>query len=354
MCLIYYYFEKKVLDPCREKSSKDEKYSQLGGDPVVNSPSTKGFVYGSVGPTAGGAFVVHAEATDALPKPPIYYYAILSCFDLTATLLSTIGVKYVTASAVQMLRGSTILFTGFCTVLLMKKSLTKGQWGGIFIVMIALAMVGASSALRSAYEPASSSSTDSVSGAQVFLGIVLILVGSLLNSIQNVVEESLLKGQNFADVHPLEIVGWEGFFGGLITMGIVMPVCQQITGPDLGVQEDSIDTFIQLGNSGLLQFLCIGFAFSLALMNNYSQVLSKNLSAVIRMLVSTCRVVVVWIVGLIIYNYDKDLGESWDRWSYLQLAAFVVLVTGTFVYVYARDAPSEPQKTENTPLTSSV
>lgn len=41
--------------------------------------------------------------------------------------------------------------------------------------------------------------------------------------------------------------------------------------------------------------------------------------------------------GLIIYHFDAQLGETWDRWSYLQLAAFVVLVAGTFVYVYARE-----------------
>jgi drug/metabolite transporter (DMT)-like permease len=191
---------------------------------------------------------------------------------------------------------SQILFTGFCTVLIMRKPLTRGQWLGIFIVMVALGMVGASSALRSANEPASSD-PNVVSGAQVFLGIVLILVGSLLNSIQNVVEETLLKGQRYQEVDPLEVVGWEGFFGCVYTMGILMPIAQYVSGSDCGVQEDTVDTFVQLGNSPLLIGLCLGYAVSLALMNNYSQIISKNLSAIVRMLVSTLRVVVVWITG---------------------------------------------------------
>ncbi len=81
-----------------------------------------------------------------------------------------------------------------------------------------------------------------------------------------------------------------------------------------------------LKNSPTLIALCISYVVSLSLLNNFMQVISKELSAIIRQLVSTCRVVVVWGVGLIIYNYDQSLGESWDKWSFMQLGAFIVLV----------------------------
>ncbi len=137
-----------------------------------------------------------------------------------------------------------------------------------------------------------------------------------------------------------------------------------------------------LKNSPTLIALCVSYVVSLALLNNFMQVISKELryalgaemdaiisthsiglplgsnhalilcfprikrkllfltpydlnivrlshdSAIIRQLVSTCRVVVVWGVGLIIYNYDQSLGESWDKWSFMQLGAFIVLVRG--------------------------
>jgi hypothetical protein len=83
------------------------------------------------------------------------------------------------------------------------------------------------------------------------------------------------------------------------------------------------------------------------------QVISKELSAIIRQLVSTCRVVVVWAVGLILYHFDTDLGESWDKWSYMQLGAFVVLVSGTLLYVQSR-APPAPAADETTVLTKSL
>jgi drug/metabolite transporter (DMT)-like permease len=176
MCLGWYYFRER----CLKSNKSDGAYTALPSE----------------GHMAGSSTSVNAAS---MAKPPLWFFAVLSCFDLTATLLTTIGVKWVTASAVQMLRGSTILFTGFCTVLIMKKSLTKGQWFGIFIVMVALAMVGVSSALR----PKGTANT--ATSAQVFLGIVLILIGSLLNSIQGVVEETLLKGQNYAEMDPLEV-----------------------------------------------------------------------------------------------------------------------------------------------------
>ena len=86
------------------------------------------------------------------------------------------------------------------------------------------------------------------------------------------------------------------------------------------------DSLVMLKNSPTLIALCVSYVVSLSLLNNFMQVISKELSAIIRQLVSTCRVVVVWGVGLIIYNYDQSLGESWDKWSFMQLGAFIVLV----------------------------
>ena len=204
-------------------------------------------------------------------------------------------------------------------------------------------MVGGSSELRAHYNPGSGgASTDDATSAQIAAGIVLILLGSLLNSIQNVFEEKLLKGQGYGEVDPLEVVGWEGVFGTLLSAFVMLPICAHVGGQDNGVAEDTIDSLVMLGNSPVLIAMCAAFTLSLALMNNYSQVLSKNLSAVVRMLVSTCRVVVVWVIGIIIYSFDPDLGEAWDRWCWMQLAAFIVLVGGTFLYVTTRAAaPAE-------------
>jgi drug/metabolite transporter (DMT)-like permease len=70
-------------------------------------------------------------------------------------------------------------------MLILKTKLTRGQWGGIAIVIVALAMVGASSALRTKYSPGGADpSTDGATSGQALAGIILILLGSLFNSIQ--------------------------------------------------------------------------------------------------------------------------------------------------------------------------
>jgi len=73
------------------------------------------------------------------------------------------------------------------------------QWVGIGIVMLGLILVGAAGMLRP-------SSDKTPPASDVFVGILLVLSGSALNSLQNVFEEKLLKG---ASVDPLEVVGWE-------------------------------------------------------------------------------------------------------------------------------------------------
>ncbi len=71
-------------------------------------------------------------------------------------------------------------------------------------------------------------------------------------------------------------------------------------------------------------------------MNNYSQVVSKYLSAVHRMLLNTSRVVLVWMIDLIIYYcFSKDNGEAWDNYSWMQLGGFLFLIAGSALYVRA-------------------
>lgn len=132
-------------------------------------------------------------------------------FDLTATTLNNVGTIYVSASAVQMLRGSSVLFTGISTILILKRRLNRGQWSGIGVVILALLMVGVSVTLREHYSPPDPSEHPAT-GAEVVIGIVLILLGSFLNSVQNVFEEKLLKGGDYCEVDPLEVVGWEVYY----------------------------------------------------------------------------------------------------------------------------------------------
>ena len=144
-------------------------------------------------------------------------------------------------------------------------------------------------------DPSTSDDSSSVSGGQLLIGILLVLLASALNAVQNVFEEKLLKAVGGAEVDPLELVGWEGTFGTLLSAFVLLPIVYQIPGPDCGKAEDSLNTLKQLQNSPLAVGLSLSFVIGLMLMNWTSQQISQQLSAVHRNLVSAVRTVLVYV-----------------------------------------------------------
>jgi len=109
---------------------------------------------------------------------------------------------------------------------------------GILVVVVGLVLVGASGMLRDAH----SNKDDHHSATDALLGTMLILAGSGLNSLQNVFEEKLMKGLGTAEVDPLEVVGWEGVFGTLLSALVMLPIVQAMKGGNCGSVENSSDT----------------------------------------------------------------------------------------------------------------
>lgn len=138
-------------------------------------------------------------SSETRPKPPKYYYAILSMFDCTATLLTMVGQVYITVSLSQMLRGSMIVFTAIFTYIFLKRGQSRRQWLSLGVVVVALIVVGLAGVV---YPAGSSDST--YTPTQVILGIFLVLLGSAFNAIQGVVEEKLLKAVAYAEVDSSE------------------------------------------------------------------------------------------------------------------------------------------------------
>jgi len=269
----------------------------------------------------------HSVSQDPSNRPHLGVFVILTLFDLSASTLNGVGLIWVSASANQMLRGSMIFFTGVFSVLIFRKNLKKWQWIGIGIVMMGLILVGAAGMLRPTDDKTPPAS-------DVFVGILLVLSGSALNSLQNVFEEKLLKG---ASVDPLDVVGWEGVIGSVLCIFVMLPIVEAIPGSDHGCVESTRDTLMMLTGNGKMTLVVLGYSLALALMNFYSQVVTKVMTAVHRMLISTCRVVLVWMIDLIIYYGipgGRPYGEFLDVYSSLQFFGFLLLVAGTAVYIY--------------------
>jgi len=163
--------------------------------------------------------------------------------------------------------------------------------------------------------------------------------------VQNVLEEKLMKAVGGGEVHPLEVVGWEGVFGILLSSLILLPAAQHIPGSDCNsLAENTLDSFHQIANRPAIFGLILAYIFCLAIMNFYSMEISRLLTAVHRNLVSAARTVLVWLVSVIIfYGFPAaNTGEDVDLFSLIQAAGFVFLIGGTIMYGKARETPVVP------------
>ena len=225
-----------------------------------------------------------------------------------------------------MLRGATIVFSGILSVIFLKKKLVAHHWIGMLTVTAGLACVGATVLLP---DPTKAKNPDAPPQNLFALGLILILAGQVLASIQMVVEELFLKSGNYS---AFNVVGMEGTFGTLIMGLFVLPLCYFLPGDNVGSYENIVDAFVQVGQAPGLLGLIIAYIFSIACFNFFGLSVSKTLSTIHRTLIDACRTILVWITSIVLYYIGTPFGEPWGKWSFLQLIGFVFLIIGTVIY----------------------
>lgn len=225
-----------------------------------------------------------------------------------------------------MLRGATIVFSGILSVIFLKKKLVLHHWLGMITVTLGLACVGATVLLP---DPTKGKSDDAPPENMFALGLILILAGQVLASIQMVVEELFLKSGNYS---AFNVVGMEGMFGTLIMGLFVLPLCYFLPGDNVGSYENIVDAFVQVGQAPGLLALIIAYIFSIAFFNFFGLSVSKTLSTIHRTLIDACRTIFVWVTSIILFYAGTPFGEGWGKWSWLQLVGFLFLIVGTALY----------------------
>jgi drug/metabolite transporter (DMT)-like permease len=258
----------------------------------------------------------------------VCFIAIPALTDLLQTVLSQAGLLWVSSSTYQMTRGSVIIFTCALSVTFMGKVLTRVHVASIGIVCVAIVLVGMAGVF---------SEGGGGGGVQdVILGLLLILVGQVVGAVQFVLEELIMESMN---ISPTLLVGWEGLWGCLYF--VVLAPLLTITPGDPATEsaaaiwhEDFHDSWVQLQNSPELIWLTFISAIALLVYNLVGNMVTKQLSAVMRSILESCRTLGVWLASLIIYYGwgDDKSGEKWSNWSVLELAGFVLLVYGTVAY----------------------
>lgn len=101
-----------------------------------------------------------------------------------------VGLLWVPVSVYQMLRGALVLWVGLFSVLFLNRRLPFAQWASLFIVMLGVAVVGASNIITGA-APAEEGAPP-VDLAKAIVGALLVLFAQIFTASQFVIEEKIM------------------------------------------------------------------------------------------------------------------------------------------------------------------
>lgn len=249
------------------------------------------------------------EGVDFSKRMNPLLFGLCASFDFTASTTMYFALNMTQASTYQMLRGSTILFTGIFSRIFLKRKFRAYQWTGMGFSVIGLALVGLSSTLFS---------SGGSQGSNPVLGDILVVVAQIVVATQMIVEEKILTMYN---IPPTLLVGWEGTFGLLYTT-TALGIFQAFHGkPD-----DVVDAVYQIGNGWQVAVSCALALLSFPLLNSCGQWVTSRVSATARMVLDTVRNAVVWIFTLAYTSYFKE------KFQWLQLVGFIVLLFGNATF----------------------
>jgi len=292
------------------------------------------------------------EASQERSFNPLIFLPPALC-DMTATSIQYIGLTLTYASSFQMLRGAVIIFTGILSVIFLRRRLEWFRWSGMILVIGGLVTVGLTDIL---YTPNGKNSTeiqpipeynatyqpefnygnimlgkvedgsDDHDPQSLLLGDVLIVCAQVIVASQMVYEEKFITKYN---VPALKAVGWEGTFGFMTLATLLIPFYFIPVGDFFGdsnprhVLEDVYDGLYQLAHNPELAGAFSLTVFSIAFFNFAGISVTKEMSATTRMVLDSVRTLVIWGVSL---------GVGWQKFQFLQLIGFLILVTGMCVY----------------------
>jgi hypothetical protein len=276
-----------------------------------------------------------------LPTWMYFFLAIPSIFDLLATILCMCGLRYINVSIYQMLRGSGIIFVALMKQHVLKDHLYKFQWVGVLGNVASVVFVGATAILASEDAASansnnngtgkSSSSDDDLDGSKALLGVLFVMMGAFVQSLQFIFEEKVMT----MDIPspPLLLIGMEGLWGTILCVFVMYPLAYYLPGDDHGSYENPWNTWAMIQQSTTIQTAFVIYFVAIFLYNLFAALVTFLLNSIWHAILDNFRPITVWTTDLVIYyvivHQMGDLGEPWTKWSFIQLTGMFVLFWGT-------------------------
>jgi drug/metabolite transporter (DMT)-like permease len=236
-----------------------------------------------------------------------------------------------------MTRGTLVLFVGLFSLIFLKRKLSATRWFALVVVVLGVAIVGLSGIIEQKAPPPTLpgntepklvntilqrtvADVNSSAGLRTVFGMLLIFLAQTFTASQFVLEESIMHKNS---ISPLQMVAFEGTFGLLLTLlfQILLHFTYGRTTSgqggyfDMKAGWEDITQHRSIWASSLLIMVCIGS------FNFFGLSVTRNVSATSRSTIDTCRVLFVWLCSL---------GLGWEKFRYLQVVGFALLVYGEF------------------------
>ena len=260
--------------------------------------------------------------------------------------LAFYSLKFTNPSSYAILKGTVIIFTAINSRLFLNHHMPWKKWISLAIVFAGLVIVG----MADIFQPANFTTIERNSTQTLIvedhnwscfnrikdmnflsnevMGDVLVVAAQIFLSMQFVYEEKILS---LYDIEPLQIVGWEGFYGIMAMTFVILPLNIIDTGsctwsnsptPPWTV-DDAMDGLIQITNNKILvASLC--FSVVLDVLYFYAATsVTNEFSATTRMVLESFRALLVWVVSLYL---------GWESFKYLQLIGFSITTFAIFSY----------------------
>ena len=252
---------------------------------------------------------------------PRWKFLPLALFDCTQTICLYYGLSNTSASAYQVLRGSSLFFTILFSSIILQdrhRKVLPYQWVGIAINVMGLGIVGLSMQL--------SGSPTQTQGPHPFIGCTLVVVAMVFQSLHYVSQDRLLGmahnetgTHKTNDVPPLQCTGWEGVWGSLTVFCLLMIFLIFPSPPESLIEATSSwkhHPEYMVSNASLL--------FVIAFYNWCGNYIVKNYGALHRaVLGESVGQFGVWFVSVVFLDYD---------YNPYQLNGFMLNLLGTSIF----------------------
>ena len=265
-------------------------------------------------------------------KPPIptnLMFAITAVLDLLSTSSSNIGLIYLSSSYYQMMRGLLLAFICLWSKIFLKNPIYKHHILAVVSLIFGFILVGVS-ILINPY--------NSERDINPVFGMILIIISQLLLSADFVLQEKFIKNY---DIHPCQLVGFEGLWG-IIMFIIILIIFQFIPCKEKEIRqficikkseneyyvEDSIFALKQMWSEKSILIIYIFLFISVALFNVFSINLTKLVSSTARAVVDNLRSVFVWLFFL----FFEPVKGTKETFNFVEFIGLLFIVFGTLFY----------------------